>query len=182
MLRGSRTFHQELTLDITTACAAWGACCLFGIELQSLHRFGEDTMATMLEWVTALLRQHRSGSGGGPPLSAAILDVGTGNGVLPLELARLGYTNITGPGAPLTLPSMWQMAHSASWPAALLRRGCFSVQLARHAGNQPAGSGEGSLWCNLQMQSHGGVAGRGCVQGGCRACKGPLCWWSAYGW
>jgi hypothetical protein len=51
-------------------------------------------METMVAWTAQLLCQH--GGSGCTPLDAAILDVGTGNGVLPLQLARLGFTNVTG--------------------------------------------------------------------------------------
>lgn len=59
-------------------------------------------MDTMVEWTTQLLKQNCSDSGGALPVDAAVLDVGTGNGVLPLELARLGFTNVTGEEAPIT--------------------------------------------------------------------------------
>ncbi len=51
-------------------------------------------MNTMLSWTSDLLCSQR-----GPwadPKQATILDIGTGNGVLPLELAALGYANVTG--------------------------------------------------------------------------------------
>lgn len=51
-------------------------------------------MDTMLTWTTRLLSKHC-----GPEADAkqaAILDIGTGNGVLPLELAGQGYANVTG--------------------------------------------------------------------------------------
>ena len=58
-------------------------------------------METMVGWTADLLHQHSSSSSSSSSSSvcrkdAAILDVGTGNGVLPLELAHLGFTNITG--------------------------------------------------------------------------------------
>lgn len=55
-------------------------------------RFGEDVMETMVTWTADLLRQHFPAD----YLDVAILDVGTGNGVLPLQLASLGFTCVTG--------------------------------------------------------------------------------------
>lgn len=54
-------------------------------------RFGADVMHTMVQWVHALLLQHSLSI-----ISASILDVGTGNALMPLELAKLGYTDLTG--------------------------------------------------------------------------------------
>lgn len=48
-------------------------------------------MHTMVQWLHALLLQHSFSTP-----STAILDVGTGNALLPLELAKLGYTDLTG--------------------------------------------------------------------------------------
>lgn len=55
-------------------------------------RFGEDVMETMVGWTAELLHRERPSQ----PLDAALLDVGTGNGVLPLSLVQLGFTNISG--------------------------------------------------------------------------------------
>ncbi|KAJ8013958.1 hypothetical protein DPEC_G00035250 [Dallia pectoralis] len=48
--------------------------------------FGEESMARVLRW----MERERI------PENAAILDIGTGNGVLLVELAKSGYTNLTG--------------------------------------------------------------------------------------
>ena len=48
-------------------------------------------MHTMVQWLHALLLQHSLST-----TSTSILDVGTGNALLPLELAKLGYTDLTG--------------------------------------------------------------------------------------
>ena len=48
-------------------------------------------MHTMIEWLHLMLsQQHKNDK------SMAILDVGTGNALLPLQLAKLGYSNLTG--------------------------------------------------------------------------------------
>ena len=63
------------------------------IELTEVlgYRFGEEVMHTMIEWLHLLLsQQHKNDK------SIAILDVGTGNALLPLQLAKLGYSNLTG--------------------------------------------------------------------------------------
>jgi ubiquinone/menaquinone biosynthesis C-methylase UbiE len=45
----------------------------------------------MIEWLHLMLsQQHKNDK------SMAILDVGTGNALLPLQLAKLGYSNLTG--------------------------------------------------------------------------------------
>ncbi len=55
------------------------------------YRFGEEVMHTMIDWLHVLLsQQHKNDK------SIAILDVGTGNALLPLQLAKLGYSNLTG--------------------------------------------------------------------------------------
>lgn len=48
-------------------------------------------MHTMVDWLHLLL-SHQPKDGKTIP----ILDVGTGNALLPLQLAKLGYTNLTG--------------------------------------------------------------------------------------
>ena len=58
-------------------------------------RFGEDVMETMVDWTVDLLQKECPSL----PLEAAILDLGTGNGVLPLELASCGFGNLTGMGS-----------------------------------------------------------------------------------
>ncbi|KAL0019582.1 hypothetical protein WJX79_001749 [Trebouxia sp. C0005] len=54
-------------------------------------RFGEEVMHTLIEWLHLLLSQHYKND-----KSIAMLDVGTGNALLPLQLAKLGYSNLTG--------------------------------------------------------------------------------------
>ena len=58
-----------------------------------MPRFGEDVMETMLEFTAD---QIRAGYGDTSQSQVSILDIGTGNGVLPLELASLGYSKVTG--------------------------------------------------------------------------------------
>lgn len=72
----------------------------YALELDNLQQngdegeiwFGEDVMETMVEWTADLLQKEDQPL----PSDAAILDVGTGNGVLPLELASCGFSNLTG--------------------------------------------------------------------------------------
>lgn len=61
----------------------------------SMPRFGEDVMETMLRFTTD---QIRAGLGDVAQAQVSILDIGTGNGVLPLELAALGFSRVTGAG------------------------------------------------------------------------------------
>ena len=58
-----------------------------------MPRFGEDVMETMLQFTAD---QIRADHGDIAPAQVSILDIGTGNGVLPLELASLGYSKVTG--------------------------------------------------------------------------------------
>lgn len=77
-------------------------------------RFGEDVMDTMVAWTAGLLRRHSSSDCA--PLDAAILDVGTGNGVLPLQLARQGYINVTGARhLPASLQTSLSMVCMLAW-------------------------------------------------------------------
>nr|XP_009668865.1 PREDICTED: methyltransferase-like protein 10 [Struthio camelus australis] len=48
--------------------------------------FGEESMIRLIRWM-----QKRK-----IPLDSSVLDIGTGNGVLLVELAKSGYTNLTG--------------------------------------------------------------------------------------
>lgn len=48
--------------------------------------FGEESTARLLRW----LQKQKV------PLDASILDIGTGNGLLLVEMAKSGYTNLTG--------------------------------------------------------------------------------------
>ncbi len=52
-------------------------------------------METMLRFTTD---QIRAGLGDVAQAQVSILDIGTGNGVLPLELAALGFSRVTGAG------------------------------------------------------------------------------------
>nr|XP_044605037.1 EEF1A lysine methyltransferase 2 isoform X2 [Equus asinus] len=48
--------------------------------------FGEESMNRLIRW----MQKHKI------PLDASLLDIGTGNGVFLVELAKLGFSNITG--------------------------------------------------------------------------------------
>ncbi|XP_054578307.1 EEF1A lysine methyltransferase 2-like [Eptesicus fuscus] len=48
--------------------------------------FGEESMNRLVRW----MQKHKI------PLDASVLDIGTGNGALLVELAKLGFSNITG--------------------------------------------------------------------------------------
>ncbi|NXE12212.1 EFMT2 methyltransferase, partial [Lophotis ruficrista] len=48
--------------------------------------FGEESMVRIIRW----LEKQKV------PLDSSVLDIGTGNGVLLIELAKSGYTNLTG--------------------------------------------------------------------------------------
>ncbi|XP_032985746.1 EEF1A lysine methyltransferase 2 isoform X1 [Rhinolophus ferrumequinum] len=48
--------------------------------------FGEESMNRLIRW----MQKHKI------PLDASILDIGTGNGVFLVELAKFGFSNITG--------------------------------------------------------------------------------------
>ncbi|XP_054585130.1 EEF1A lysine methyltransferase 2 isoform X3 [Eptesicus fuscus] len=48
--------------------------------------FGEQSMNRLIKW----MQKHKI------PLDASVLDIGTGNGALLVELAKLGFSNITG--------------------------------------------------------------------------------------
>ncbi|XP_057237193.1 EEF1A lysine methyltransferase 2 [Malurus melanocephalus] len=48
--------------------------------------FGEESMVRIITW----LEKHKV------PLDSSVLDIGTGNGVLLIELAKSGYMNLTG--------------------------------------------------------------------------------------
>ena len=78
--------------------AKFGAYCLSSVLPANIPllrlfwpRFGADVMHTMVQWLHALLLQHSLST-----TSSSVLDVGTGNALLPLELAKLGYTDLTG--------------------------------------------------------------------------------------
>ncbi|XP_015686200.1 EEF1A lysine methyltransferase 2 isoform X1 [Protobothrops mucrosquamatus] len=48
--------------------------------------FGEESMTRIIRW----LEKQKI------PLDASVLDIGTGNGILLVELSKCGYTNLTG--------------------------------------------------------------------------------------
>ncbi|KAM5272481.1 EEF1A lysine methyltransferase 2 [Ctenodactylus gundi] len=48
--------------------------------------FGEESMTRLIRWI----QKHKI------PLDASVLDIGTGNGVFLVELAKIGFSNITG--------------------------------------------------------------------------------------
>lgn len=49
-------------------------------------------METMVSWTAELIKREFPSASS----DVAILDVGTGNGVLPLQFASLGFTRLTG--------------------------------------------------------------------------------------
>ena len=64
------------------------------IVLTSLNaRFGEDVTETMVHFT---MTQIRAAFGDAAEADVSILDIGTGNGVLPLELASQGFAKVTG--------------------------------------------------------------------------------------
>ncbi|KAM4636668.1 EEF1A lysine methyltransferase 2 [Discoglossus pictus] len=70
----------------------WDA--VYSRELQSFQEygdegeiwFGESSMKRVVRWLVT----HKI------PLTASVLDIGTGNGMLLVELAKSGYSNLTG--------------------------------------------------------------------------------------
>ncbi|XP_064370429.1 EEF1A lysine methyltransferase 2 isoform X2 [Dromaius novaehollandiae] len=54
--------------------------------LGTREQFGEESMVRLIRW----MEKHKI------PLDSSVLDIGTGNGVLLVELAKSGYTNLTG--------------------------------------------------------------------------------------
>lgn len=58
---------------------------------QGPHRFGLSTLETVVSWTDELLQSRDANCH-----TQAILDVGTGNGALLLQLCDRGYTNLTG--------------------------------------------------------------------------------------
>lgn len=58
----------------------------------TMHRFGEDVMNTMLRFTLAQIKA----AFGDAVAEVSVLDIGTGNGVLPLELASLGLCKLAG--------------------------------------------------------------------------------------
>jgi hypothetical protein len=66
-----------------------------GVSLfERLDRFGEGVMVTMVDWTVDLLSKELGSERAAK--QAAILDVGTGNGVLPLQFAKRGFLTVTG--------------------------------------------------------------------------------------
>uniref|UniRef100_A0A8C6QMU2 EEF1A lysine methyltransferase 2 n=2 Tax=Nannospalax galili TaxID=1026970 RepID=A0A8C6QMU2_NANGA len=72
--------------------AHWDA--VYDRELQTFREygdtgeiwFGEESMKRLIRW----MQKHKI------PLDASVLDIGTGNGVFLVELAKFGFSNITG--------------------------------------------------------------------------------------
>ena len=56
-----------------------------------MRRFGEDVMHTMVDWLHGILSRQNADH-----VRLRIMDVGTGNALLPLQLHKLGYCNLTG--------------------------------------------------------------------------------------
>ncbi|XP_031762304.1 EEF1A lysine methyltransferase 2 isoform X1 [Xenopus tropicalis] len=84
--------HPKLSGNICLLLIIWDA--VYSRELQSFKEygdegeiwFGEGSMARVIRWLNA----HKV------PQTASILDIGTGNGMLLVELAKSGYCNLTG--------------------------------------------------------------------------------------
>ena len=56
-------------------------------------RFGKEVMKAMVQFI---MTQIRAAFGETAEAEVSILDIGTGNGVLPLELASWGFAKVTG--------------------------------------------------------------------------------------
>jgi 2-polyprenyl-3-methyl-5-hydroxy-6-metoxy-1,4-benzoquinol methylase len=56
-----------------------------------LYRFGQDVLEAMLDFISTLVESTPQLA-----LNMPILDVGTGNGVLPIHLAKRGFGHVTG--------------------------------------------------------------------------------------
>ena len=69
-------------------------------------------METMVHFTKT---QIRAAFGGAAEADVSILDIGTGNGVLPLELASQGFAKVTGAVHTPVLP-----LHRQGWPAAVM--------------------------------------------------------------
>ena len=76
---------------LSRAAFPFWCCCGSANAVPALCRFGEDVMHTMVDWLDVFLKQQKLDK-----QSVRILDVGTGNGVLLLQLAKLGFQNLTG--------------------------------------------------------------------------------------
>ncbi|XP_060027084.1 EEF1A lysine methyltransferase 2 isoform X2 [Erinaceus europaeus] len=80
-----------MALSVNSSCP-WDS--VYERELQAFQEygdmgeiwFGQESMARLIRW----MQRH------GIPLDASVLDIGTGNGVFLTELAKSGFTNITG--------------------------------------------------------------------------------------
>ncbi|XP_044515168.1 EEF1A lysine methyltransferase 2 [Gracilinanus agilis] len=83
---------QVLALPSSLGSASWDA--VYERELQAFQEFGdsgeiwfgEESMTRLIRWMEKC----------NIPLDASVLDIGTGNGVFLVELAKLGYSDITG--------------------------------------------------------------------------------------
>ena len=105
------------TLFAEGTCAAtsryWGYKAR---PLNFMCRFGEDVQQQMVQFVAAVTNAQ-----GLDPATAAVLDVGTGNGILLAELAQLGFNNLTG--------SDYSQASISLAAAVMQRRGLSHVKL-----------------------------------------------------
>ena len=79
-------------------------------------RFGEDVQQQMVQFVAAVIKAQ-----GLDPATAAVLDAGTGNGILLAELAQLGFDNLTG--------SDYSEASISLAAAVMQRRGLSHIKL-----------------------------------------------------
>ena len=84
--------------------------------LRSMCRFGKDVQQQMVQFVAAVTKAQ-----GLDPATAAVLDVGTGNGILLAGLAQLGFGNLTG--------SDYSQASISLAAAVMQRRGLPHVKL-----------------------------------------------------
>ncbi|XP_053548586.1 EEF1A lysine methyltransferase 2 [Bombina bombina] len=84
--------ETELTPSKLGTKEHWDA--VYSRELQTFQEygdegeiwFGEGSMKRVVRWLTTYKK----------PLNSTILDIGTGNGMLLVELAKAGYNNLTG--------------------------------------------------------------------------------------
>lgn len=108
---GCGTFLADGSPATTSRCWSYEAR-----PLHPMCRFGEDVQQQMVQFVAAMAKAQEM-----DPATAAVLDIGTGNGILLAQLAKLGFDDLTG--------SDYSQASISLAAAVMQRRGLSHVKL-----------------------------------------------------